>query len=79
MALGAARTGSRNAGFPQCRYINLNGATTMEATLRKWGNSPALRLPLALLREADMAPDERVSVTGRRWCSVRRATTPRPG
>ena len=27
----------------------------METTLRKWGNSPALRLPVALLREADMA------------------------
>lgn len=35
----------------------------METTLRKWGNSLALRLPLALLREADMSPDEKVSVT----------------
>lgn len=35
----------------------------METTLRKWGNSPALRLPLALLREADMSPDQKVSVT----------------
>ena len=35
----------------------------METTLRKWGNSPALRLPVALLREADMAPDQAVSVT----------------
>lgn len=35
----------------------------MEATLRKWGNSPALRLPVALLREADMALEQKVSVT----------------
>lgn len=35
----------------------------METTLRKWGNSPALRLPVALLREADMAPEQKVSVT----------------
>jgi len=34
----------------------------METTLRKWGNSSALRLPLALLREADMAPDAKVRV-----------------
>lgn len=35
----------------------------METTLKKWGNSPALRLPVALLREADMALEQKVSVT----------------
>ncbi len=35
----------------------------METTLRKWGNSPALRLPVALLREADMVLEQKVSVT----------------
>lgn len=35
----------------------------METTLRKWGNSPALRLPVALLREADMALEQKVSIT----------------
>lgn len=35
----------------------------METTLRKWGNSPAVRLPVALLREADMAPEQKVSIT----------------
>ena len=35
----------------------------METVLRKWGNSLALRLPVALLREADMAPEQKVTVT----------------
>lgn len=35
----------------------------METVLRKWGNSLALRLPVALLREADMALEQKVTVT----------------
>ena len=35
----------------------------MEATIRKWGNSPALRLPVALLREAELVLEQKVSVT----------------
>lgn len=35
----------------------------METTLRKWGTSPALRLPVALLREADMALEQKVSLS----------------
>lgn len=35
----------------------------MESVIRKWGNSPALRLPSALLSEAGLAVDQRVRVS----------------
>jgi antitoxin component of MazEF toxin-antitoxin module len=37
-------------------------AALLETTFRKWGNSAALRLPVALLREADLALEQKVSV-----------------
>ena len=35
----------------------------METTIRKWGNSPAVRLPAAVLREAAIGLEQRVSIT----------------
>jgi antitoxin MazE len=35
----------------------------MESVIRKWGNSPALRLPSSLLSEAGLAVDQRVRVS----------------
>ena len=35
----------------------------MEATIRKWGNSPALRLPVSALREAELSLEQKVSIT----------------
>jgi len=35
----------------------------MEAVIRKWGNSPALRLPTAVLKEAGYQLEQRVEVT----------------
>lgn len=35
----------------------------METVIRKWGNSPALRLPTALLKEAGYRLEQRVEVT----------------
>ena len=35
----------------------------MESIIRKWGNSPALRLPSALLTEAGLAVDQRVRIS----------------
>lgn len=32
----------------------------METTIRKWGNSPAVRLPAAILREAAFGVEQRV-------------------
>ncbi|MFM1788641.1 MAG: hypothetical protein RLZZ166_1108 [Pseudomonadota bacterium] len=34
----------------------------MEAVIRKWGNSPALRLPTAILREAGYQLEQRVDL-----------------
>jgi antitoxin MazE len=34
----------------------------MEAVIRKWGNSPALRLPSAALKEAGFALDQKVEL-----------------
>ena len=34
----------------------------MEATIRKWGNSPALRLPAAVLREAGYHVEQKVDL-----------------
>lgn len=34
----------------------------MEAVIRKWGNSPALRLPVAMLKEANLRMEQRVNL-----------------
>ncbi len=34
----------------------------MEGVIRKWGNSPALRLSAALMKEAQLSVDQKVSV-----------------
>lgn len=34
----------------------------MEATIRKWGNSPALRLPSAILKEAGYQLEQKVDL-----------------
>jgi antitoxin MazE len=35
----------------------------MESTIRKWGNSPALRLPVAAVKEAAFSLEQKVSLT----------------
>lgn len=35
----------------------------MEATIKKWGNSPALRLPAALIKAAALNLDQKVNIT----------------
>lgn len=35
----------------------------MEATIKKWGNSPALRLPATLMRAASLGLEQRVNVS----------------
>ncbi|MCF8177777.1 MAG: PbsX family transcriptional regulator [Sulfuritalea sp.] len=35
----------------------------MEAVIRKWGNSPALRLPVAVIKEADFKLEQKVSIS----------------
>lgn len=37
----------------------------METTIRKWGNSPALRLPAAMVKAAALRLDQKVSITAR--------------
>lgn len=34
----------------------------MEAVIRKWGNSPALRLPVAVLKEANLCMEQKVNL-----------------
>ncbi len=34
----------------------------MEAVIGKWGNSPALRLPVAVLKEAHLALEQKVTI-----------------
>jgi antitoxin MazE len=34
----------------------------MEAVIRKWGNSPALRLPVSALREAELSLEQKVNI-----------------
>lgn len=34
----------------------------METVIRKWGNSPALRLPVSALREAELCLDQKVNI-----------------
>jgi antitoxin MazE len=35
----------------------------MEAVIRKWGNSPALRLPVSALRDAELTLEQKVSIS----------------
>lgn len=35
----------------------------MDAVIRKWGNSPALRLPVAVIKEADFSLEQKVSIS----------------
>lgn len=42
----------------------------MQAVIRKWGNSPALRLPVSVLKEADLNLEQKVSITVKRGCIV---------
>ena len=35
----------------------------MDAVIRKWGNSPALRLPVSVMREADFVLEQKVQLT----------------
>ena len=35
----------------------------MEAVIRKWGNSPALRLPVSALKEAEFSLEQAVNIT----------------
>ncbi len=35
----------------------------MEAVIRKWGNSPALRLPALALKEAALSLEQKVTIT----------------
>ena len=39
------------------------GVAIMEAVIRKWGNSPALRLPIAVIKEADFNLEQRVNIS----------------
>lgn len=39
------------------------GAAIMEAVIRKWGNSPALRLPVAVIKEADFNLEQKVNIS----------------
>jgi len=40
----------------------LDGSARMDAVIRKWGNSPALRLTTAVLKEAGLQLEERVEL-----------------
>lgn len=35
----------------------------MDAVIRKWGNSPALRLPAAVIKEAAFTLEQKVTIT----------------
>ncbi|NBW55224.1 MAG: PbsX family transcriptional regulator, partial [Betaproteobacteria bacterium] len=38
----------------------------MEAVIRKWGNSPALRLPSAVMKSAALELEQHVTITATR-------------
>jgi antitoxin MazE len=48
----------------QCFYNvdTFKGNTFMQAVIRKWGNSPALRLPSAVLKEAGYEIEQKVEL-----------------
>jgi antitoxin MazE len=35
----------------------------VEAVIRKWGNSPALRLPVAVIKEANFTLEQKVNIS----------------
>ena len=35
----------------------------MEAVIRKWGNSPAVRLPVSAIKEAEFSLEQKVNLT----------------
>jgi len=39
------------------------GDLIMEAVIRKWGNSPALRLPVAIIKEANFKLEQKVNIS----------------
>ena len=50
---------------PLHRFYNVDTSEeseAMETVIRKWGNSPALRLPTALLKEAGYQLDQKVDL-----------------
>lgn len=52
--------------FPQCIYdvdTFISRGAKMETTIRKWGNSLAVRLPAAVLREAAFGVEQRVNIS----------------
>ncbi|MFM1916527.1 MAG: hypothetical protein RJB01_42, partial [Actinomycetota bacterium] len=46
----------------QCRYIDEQGGGIVEARIRKWGNSPAVRIPVSVMSEAGVEIDTPVRV-----------------
>lgn len=38
----------------------------MKAVIRKWGNSPAVRLPVAVMEEANLSVEQKVTVIATR-------------
>ena len=50
--------------FRPCINLYLHGIyIMMESVIRKWGNSPALRLPVAVLKQAGYQLDQKVELT----------------
>jgi len=47
-------------------YTNIKGADTMHATIKKWGNSQAIRLPKAVLETASIKENEQVRILAER-------------
>jgi antitoxin MazE len=43
-------------------YVDTFGSSIMESVIRKWGNSPALRLPALVLKEAALSVDQKVTI-----------------
>ena len=53
----------------QCIYnveTFLLWVVVMKAVIRKWGNSPALRLPVAVMKEANFNVEQKVTVIATR-------------
>ena len=60
----------RKLARPSYRVYNVDTSEEsepMEAVIRKWGNSPALRLPAALLKEAGYQLEQKVDLVVSRW------------
>jgi len=60
---------SLNISIDKCIYIvytNVKGVDNMRATIQKWGNSQAIRLPKAVLETATINENEQVSILAER-------------